>query len=84
MVSVLEDQFGRFKPFLSFLEGYRPNCDLKCCHNPIPPTYYATMDLRQYLSIVFEIPEITWGSVEGIYWTILTIFELFYKFLKGY
>ena len=78
----LTDQFGRFEPSSTFLEGHRPNCDLECCPNPIAPTHYATRDLRIYLPIVFEFPEITWGSAGGHLEDQFSHFETFFVFLK--
>ena len=54
----LEDQFGRFLPFSTFFEAYRPDCHLKCCQKPISPIHYVTSDLRQYFGMVFELPDI--------------------------
>ena len=31
----------------------------------MPPTYHAKMDLWQYFGMIFEFPEITWGSEGG-------------------
>ena len=61
----LTDQFGRFEPFSTFLEGHRPNCDPKRCQNPMPWTYYVTSDLWRSFGMVFEFPVITWSLSGG-------------------
>ena len=73
----LEPVWSSFEPFLSFVEGYRPNCDLICCQNPIPSSYYATMNLRQYflLFLNFQRSQDHLEDQFGHFWALFHISE---------
>ena len=62
----LEDQFGRFLPFSTFFEAYRPDCHLKCCQNPISPIYYIVMEFCDDFGMVLPHQRSRGGSAGGI------------------
>ena len=80
----LTDQFGRFEPSSTFLEGHRPNCDPTRCQNPIPWTYYVTSVLWRSFSMIFEFPVITWSLSGGQLTDQFGRYEPFLTFLEGH